>query len=124
MSRFVDQPIYDHDQMLLDADGNEAGPRLIGYRKFDLAPEFECMHIVEEPDGSYKPFGGDDILSLKRAYAWNRNHAYSRARYEEEQRMIEEKKKADEVAETHELYGDAYEQAYRASGRRVQAVVP
>ncbi len=122
--RYVDQPIWDHDQMILDADGNEAGPRLIGYRRFDLAPEYECMHVVEERDGSYKPFGGDDVLSLKKAYAWNRNHAFSRARYEEEQRMIEEKKQADAVTETHELYGDAYEQSYRASGRRVQTTVP
>lgn len=123
--RFIDQPIYDHDFPIYDsADPDDPDPPIVGYecvgyRKFDLAPEWEWRKTIQKPDGSFKPLGMDDILALKRDYAWNRNHAYSRARWEAEEAEADAKKEAEQKAKRHELWMEAYDEALLEAGKRV-----
>lgn len=86
--RFVDQPIFDHSKPIFDEEGTGEiiGYEQVGVRKYDLAPEFEWMTFAKELNSAV-------ILELKRAYAYNINHPYSRERFEAEQREEAEKKK-------------------------------
>ena len=120
-SRFIAQPVYDVSKPLYDDDGVETGFEIVGYRRFDLAPDYESIMTIQNADGSFKPPGQDDILSLKRQYAWNRNHAYSRARFEEEEALKKEKAEADRKAKRLELWLESYDQALLETGQRVTA---
>ena len=116
--RFVDQPIYDTAKPLLDETGQETGGyEQIGTRKFDLAPEWEWIKNIETKDGKYKPFGMDDILALKREYAWNRNHAYSRARYEEEERKKDQAVEDAKAAKRRETILESVDEAWHTYGK-------
>ena len=116
--RFIDQPIYDRSQPILDDTGEETGDyAIVGYRKFDLAPEWEWIKNIETRDGKYKPFGMDDILALKREYAWNRNHMYSRARYEEEERKKDEAAENAKAAKRRETILEGIDEAWHTHGK-------
>ncbi len=117
--RYLDQPIYDTDQHLYNEQGEEMGFPIIGYRKFDLAPDWEWVATVQGPHGEFKQPGDDDLLALKRQYAWNRNHAYSRERYEEEQRLKDEKAEAEQKQKRHDLWMESYDEALLDAGHRV-----
>lgn len=101
--RFVEQPIFDSDQPILDR-GEVVGYEQVGTRKFDLAPEWECVMIVEEKDRGYRPLDQRTLTELRRVYAWNRFHSLTRMRYEKEAAAKEAEAKRreafiDDVAE-------------------------
>lgn len=120
--RFIEQPIYDDSQPILDEDGNTTGASaIVGYRQFDLAPEWEWLATVQTPEGTFKPLGQDDLIDLRRQYAWNRNHAYSRARFEQEEREKQEKQEKEAKAKRMELWMESYDQSLLEHGQRVTA---
>lgn len=119
--RFIERPIFDRSKPLYDEDGNEVGFEQIGIQNYDLAPEWEWIKTIQLPDGSFKPLGMDDILDLKRQYAWNRNHAYSRAKFEEEERLKDEQKEKEQKAKRVEIWMEAYDEALLEAGKRVTA---
>lgn len=112
LARFVKQPIYDHDQPIYDNEGELIDWTIIGYRDFDLAPEWEWLHTIETLDGQFKPLGADDLLKLRREYAWNINHPLSRHRFEEEQRLKDESKDRDFKKKISDLIMESVEQAW------------
>lgn len=85
VERFTEQPIFDTDQPEYNQDGERIGFRVVGTRRFDLAPEWEYIMSVEEPDGSYRQLDSRTLMELKRQYAWNFNQPLSRRRFEEKQ---------------------------------------
>lgn len=88
LPRFVEQPVYDTDQPIFNEEGEEIGFKQIGTRNFDLAPDHEWVMFAPALDGSV-------ITELKRTYAWERNHPYSRAAFEKKQQEeIDAKAKA------------------------------
>lgn len=94
--RFVTQPIIDDSRPIYDEEGEIIDYEIVGERQYDLAPEWECLRLVESRDGNYKPLGTADLLALRREYAWNRNHPYSRERFEAEERRKAEEKERDQ----------------------------
>lgn len=125
-ARFIQQPIYDHGKPIYDGVDPEGEPIVVGYetvgtRKFDMAPEWEWRKTIQNRDGSFKPLGMDDILDLKKEYAWNRNHAYSRAKFEAEEREKDEKKQQAFDAKLVEIGLEALDEARLETGRRVTA---
>lgn len=94
-SRYVDRPIFDTTQPIVDSEGNITGHRQIGVQRYDLAPEFEWVAFAHELDQRV-------LLSLKRSYAWERNHSISRLKFEKEQeaqkKEVEAKKKRTDAA--------------------------
>lgn len=91
--RFIDTPIYDDDQPIYDEEGNLTGHQVVGYLKYDLAPEYEHVMFVEGPDKEFWPLDRRTLLKLKRTYAWERFHSFSRLKAEKE-RLREEQDKA------------------------------
>lgn len=88
--RFVERPIFDDDH-------NENVP--IGFQRYDLAPEYDCLMTVENADGSYRPLDARTIMALKRQYAWEVKHPFSRIRYEDQRtRELAMKELAQEEA--------------------------
>lgn len=117
--RYVDQPVYDTDQKVYDAEGEEIGFAVIGSRKFDMAPDWEWVATIQTPTGGFKPPGDEDLLSLKRQYAWNRNHAYSRAKFEQEEAEKAEKAEAEQKQKRMDLWLESYDEALVEAGHRV-----
>lgn len=123
--RYIDQPIFDHDRPIYEStDPDDPDPPVVGYeqvgwRKFDMAPDWEWRKTIQNPDGSFKPLGMDDILDLKREYAWNRNHAYSRAKWEADQKAADEKKAAERKQKRVDIWMEAYDESITEVGARV-----
>ena len=115
--RFVDQPIYDTNQPIVDAEGEQTSYACVGYRRFDLMPDWEWLHSIELPDGGYKPLSHDDLIALRREYAWNRNHAFSRARYEAELAAADEKKEADKKQVRVDAAFEGVQEAWHLHGK-------
>ena len=113
--RFVEQPIYDHSKPIFDNDGNEAGWRIVGWRDYDLAPEWEWVQFIRNPDGSFRPLDMRTITEIKRTYAWNRFHSLSRARFEKKQE--EERKHEAQMAKERELWMESIDQAWHETGK-------
>lgn len=76
--RFVKQPIFDSTKPIFDAWGNVESYEQIGERDFDLAPEWEWVAFTDHLNEEF-------ITRIKRSYSWERNHPYSRIRFEQEQ---------------------------------------
>lgn len=115
LPRFIDQPIYDHTKPYYDEDGNEDGFEIVAWRKFDLAPEFEWVQFVQEPDGRHRPLDMRTIVDLKRIYAWNRFHSLTRARIEKQQAQEQRDKLLQE--KEREAWLEALDQAWHESGK-------
>lgn len=73
--RFIKQPIFE--------SGSEDEERLVGYRDFDLAPEWEQVMFVEDGE-KFAPLDGRTLLKLRRTYAWDRFHSITRAKFEKQ----------------------------------------
>lgn len=117
--RFVTQPIYDTSQPLYDAYGEPTGKyRQVGERKFDLAPEYEWVMFVENSDQSFRPLDSRTLMELKRAYAWDRFHSFTRQRIERE--AEEAKKEASMDSRINDLMKEKLKDVYRELGIRVQ----
>jgi len=102
-SRFIDQPIFDDDQPIYNLKGEIVSHHIVGYRQYDLAPEYEWLRFVETEDRGYRPLGSDVLLELRREYAWNQNHWLTRLKIErEEQEKLEAGKKQQRLAEALE----------------------
>ncbi len=99
--RFVRQPIFDTAQPLVTEDGESLGPRQVGERDFDLAPEWEWVTFADHLDSRV-------LADLRRAYAWERHWPLTRLRVEREQaRLVEEEKaKARRVDEAFQEIKD------------------
>ena len=108
--RFVNQPITDADRPIfgepeLDQDGNWFLPLVgytqIGVRKYDLAPDHECVLFVENHDKSYRPLDQRTLLTMRRTYAWERFHSLTRLKIEKdlEREHAEKHAKAQRVDE-------------------------
>ena len=118
--RFETQPIYDTNQpiytYLADGEGNyerqQTGYLQVGERLFDIRPEWEWIAQFDALDNRA-------ILELKRQYAWNYNHPFSRAKYEEAQRLKDAQKEADEKRKRLDLEMEAVEEAWSQTGKRV-----
>ncbi len=119
--RYVDQPIYDDDQPIYDELGNIQDSQIVGYRKFDMCPEWEWIATVENRDGTFKQPGQDDLLSLRRQYAWNYNHPLSRHKFEEEERIKQESKQRAERNQSLDMYLDAIDQSRSEQGVTVMS---
>lgn len=117
--RFITQPIYDTNQPIFDAEGGVVAYQKIGERKYDLAPEYEWVMFVEEPnEGGYRPLDMRVVLELKRAYAWDRFHSLTRAKIEKEAEIAAKEKAMD--ARMDDVMKDAYNDTLRQLGIRVQ----
>lgn len=124
--RFIAQPIYDRGKPIYEGIDTEGQPIVVGYqqvgeRTFDMAPEWEWRKTIRHRDGSFKPLGMDDILDLKKEYAWNRNHAFSRAKFEAEEREKEARKQQAFDRKLVEIGLEALDEARLQTGRRVTA---
>lgn len=96
--RFVQQPIYDTnrpiygyimDEETLELNLTQMGYEIIGYREFDLAPEYEWLMFVTNKDGSFRQLDERTLVELRRQYAWHLNQPLSRRRFLEEQERKE-----------------------------------
>ncbi len=108
--RFVEQPVFDTNQPLFDEAGNSAGYVQIGTRQFDLAPEYEWVQFAPTLDQRL-------LTSLKRAYAWDRNHPISRLAVEKAAEQ-EAKEKAAKSKRMDEAY-DSIKDVFRETGRHL-----
>lgn len=108
--RFVKQPIFDSTKPILDAWGQVESYEQIGERDFDLAPEWEWIAFEEH-------LNEDFITRVKRSYSWERNHPYSRIRFEQEQ----ERQAKEEInkKKRNELIAEGVEEAFRDLGKQV-----
>ena len=103
--RFIEQPIYDTDQPIygeweIDQDGQPFQPLMgyeqVGTRRYDLAPEYEWVMTVENEDQTFRPLDSRTIMKLKRSYAWDRFHSFTRLKLEKEREREENAKKLKE----------------------------
>ncbi len=120
--RYIDRPIYDDDQPLYDEEGNRSGSKIVGYNRFDLAPEYEWVMFVEEPDHSYRALDSRLVLELKRMYAWDRFHSFSRMRFEKKRE--EEAKEKSRQSRRLDAIREGIDEAYTESGWRESVSVP
>jgi hypothetical protein len=120
--RFIEQPIFDDDQRTYNDLGEDAGPKQVGVRRFDLAPEWEWVMFVEEPDQSYRPLDARTITELKRVYAWERFHSLTRAKLEAEQER--EKREKERQSRRLDAIQEGIDEAYTESGWRESVSVP
>lgn len=113
--RYVDQPIFDTDQPIYDGYGQVTGHKIIGYRKYDLAPDHEWVMFADHL--------GEDILSqLRRTYAWERNHPLSRLAFERQQ---EEEERAAKRRQLHAEVGfEGVQEGWRRMGKTLQGGQP
>lgn len=110
--RFIDQPVYDTDKPIYNELGEEIGYEQIGTRKFDLAPEYEWVMWADHLDNSV-------IAEIKRTYAWERNHPYSRAAYEERQERERLAKEQERTNRRLEAAADAFEEVFAETRKKV-----
>ncbi len=124
LPRFVMQPIFDTDSPLYDEEGGECGYRQVGVRQYDLAPEWEWIATLETLQGAFKQPGPDDLIDLRRQYAWNYTHPISRAKFEQEEREKAEKREAEQKQKRVDIWMESIEQAWSEHGKRVTMAVP
>ena len=116
--RFVKQPIYDTNQPIfgdsLDVDGNpiQIGYKQVGERLFDTRPEWEWIAQFDACDGRA-------LTDIRRRYAWNYNHPLSRHKFEEEQKLKDAQKEAEQTRKRLDLEMECVEQAWSETGKRV-----
>lgn len=118
--RFIEQPIFDVDDPILDENGNQIGWAQVGTRRYDLAPEYEWVMTIQTPDGQYKQFEQDTILEVKRMYAWHYNQPFSRLKWEQEELAKQESAQRAENALKDDIFVEGYDQARREAGVKVQ----
>lgn len=103
--RFIEQPIYDTDQPIygeweIDQDGQPYQPLLgyeqVGTRKYDLAPEYEWVMTIENDDQTFRPLDARTLLKLRRTYAWDRFHSFTRLKMEKDREREENARKMKE----------------------------
>lgn len=122
-NRYFTQPIYDTNLFVYDDEGEPLGYEIVGYRQYDLAPEWEWLRTIETMKGEFKAPGGDDLLALRREYAWNYNQPFTRAKLEQEQREADEAKLADQKRRRLEAAMEGVDEAKTALGKRVSVSV-
>ncbi len=100
--RFLEQPVYDDDRPTYDEGGNHSGFEIVGYRRFDLAPDHEWVMTIKNDDDSFRPLDQRSIIAMRRAYAWDRFHSLTRLKLEKEREREEAdaKAKAQRIDET------------------------
>jgi hypothetical protein len=122
--RFIQQPIYDTNRPIYGyvADRetgllnlHQMGYEIVGYRTFDLAPEYEWVQFVQEKDGSFRPLDQRTLTELKRAYAWDRNQPLSRIKFEQEQEQAAKEKAL--AQKRMDIAMEALPEAFRAVGK-------
>lgn len=82
--RFVDQPVYDHQQPIKDENGNITGHVQVGVRKYDLAPEYEWI--------AFRPRLDQELITLVRKLYWENAH-----REETEKALLAEEAQREEA---------------------------
>ncbi len=122
--RFVTQPIFDTNEPLYDEDGGMCGYKQVGSRQFDLAPEWEWLATIETKKGEFKQPGPEDLVDLRRQYAWNYTHPLSRAKFEQEEAEKAAAKENDQKQKRVDLWMESIEQAWSEHGKRVTIAVP
>jgi hypothetical protein len=94
--RYIDQPVFDHQQPIKDELGNITGYVQVGTRKLDLAPEYE--HIA------FRPHLNEELLTLIRRLYWERDHpeevAAAAKAEKEAKETAKDKKTGDEIDAT------------------------
>ena len=65
------------NQPIIDEDG-----ATIGYRTYELAPHYEWMTFVVNPDDSFRELDARAITDMKRFYAWQRFQSVAKLRLE------------------------------------------
>lgn len=116
--RFVEQPIFDSDQPIFDDFGNKVGSKIVGYRKFDLAPEHECVMVVENCDGSFRPLDSRTLVAIRRTYAEDRFHSLNAERLRRDAEQAQ--REASAASRRADAAMDGVKEAYRELGKRVQ----
>lgn len=116
--RFVEQPIFDTGKKKFDEDGNEIGYEQVGVRQYDLAPEWTFVMEVKNDDGSYRPLDSRTLLGIRKHYAWEKNHPFSRIRFEQ-QREREQALQAlaDETYQELSAKEEAFDEKLRETAR-------
>ncbi len=135
--RFVTQPIYDTDRPIYGYAQTTAGEfnigepeeilmgyEQVGVRQYDLAPEWEWIATLETPKGEFKQPGPEDLVSLRRQYAWNYTHPLSRARFEQEEAEKAAAKEKEQKQQRVDAWMESIEQAWSEHGKRVTVAVP
>ncbi len=93
--RFVEQPVFDHDQPIRDKDGNKTGAYVqIGMRQYDLAPEYEWV--------AFRPELNQDLLDLIKKLYWERDHpteTQAALSKEQDDREVSTGKKIDDAVD-------------------------
>ena len=113
--RFVQRPIFDTNQPEYNDFGEEIGYRIVGYQDYDLAPEYEWVMWASHL--------GEDLLStLRRTYAWERNHPISRLRFEKQQEEEARENKRRQLRA--EMGFEGVKEAWRVAGKTLQGGQP
>ncbi len=102
--RFVDQPIFDVSQPVLDeVTGEPMGYKQIGTRKFDLAPEYEHITFRKTLDQA--------LLDKIKKLCWDHAHPEETAAADKlEKETREEKQKEKRLAVAMEGVDEAFKE--------------
>ena len=122
LPRFVAQPVYDSNQPLYDEAGELIGYRQVGERQYDLAPEWEWVRFVEEPDGTKRDLDSRTLHAIRREYAWNRFHSITRTKIEKQQE--EDRQKEERRKKRQELIEECVDEAWHEYGKIVTGGQP
>lgn len=122
--RYITQPIYDTNEPLYDDEGEVYGYKQVGSRVFDLAPEWEWIATIETKDGKFKQPGNEDLVDLRRQYAWNYTHPLSRKKFEEEEAAKVAAREKDQKQKRVDCWMESIEEAWSEFGTRVTNAVP
>jgi len=113
--RFIDQPIFDTDQPEYNDEGEAIGFRKIGVRRYDLAPEYEWVMNVVNPDDTRRELDARTLTELKRAYAWDRFHSLTRLKVEGDR--AREEAEAKRRKQRADVALDGVKEGWRATGK-------
>lgn len=107
--RFVEQKVYDDSQPLYDDAGNHIGSKVIGIRKFDLAPEYEWI--------AFRPTLDQALLTLIKKLIWKNAHPEEVAA---ERRGEQDSKETATERKVNDAIKDGVDEAFRESRKVVQ----
>ena len=110
--RFIEQPVFDTDQSVLDpVTGEHVSYKQIGTRQFDLAPEYEWVAFVEHADSRL-------ITEIRRIYAEERNRSVDSLRIEQEQEL--QKREEEERVKRFAAMDEGFDEVFLDTRKKVQ----
>lgn len=110
--KVIQQPLFSADDPILNEEGQKIGYQQIGSRPYDLAPRNEHLFFSATLDEAL-------LTKIKRVYAWNVNHPFSRERYEAEEQAKKDEKKKDWSRRFDDSTDQAVDQAFAETRKKV-----